>query len=164
MKYLCILLLSIILLGCGQAFLPQPTKKTVSASDIIGIWQYEINPGFWKGLPKNDGIIKIEFVSDGTFQQEIIIQGTSQPIIQKGRWEINGAYINLTEVLMEASYQDKIQWEPASDSWWIIDSQQENTPFSIFGGTSFDPDQSQEFKKLLIRQSPGHNPPLPAAS
>jgi hypothetical protein len=151
-------------MGCGHAFLPQPTKKAVSALDIVGIWQYEINPGLWKEFPKNDGIIKIEFAPDGTFQQEIIIKGTFQPIIQKGHWKINGAYINLTGILMGVYYQDEIQWAPSDSSWWIIDSHHKGAWFSIFGGTSLDPDQNQEFKKLPTSPSPGPNPPPPASS
>lgn len=149
MKKLFILpLLLILLSGCGHAFLPEPTKENVSIADIMGNWQYEINPGLYKGISTNDGIINIEFVPDGTFKQEVLLAKTSNAIIQTGHWRLQKADIHLSDVLMEVPEQDGISWKPINQIWWVIDGHQEGVSLSIFGGNNPDPDQYREFKKI----------------
>ena len=40
-----IVLLALILGGCGHAFLPTPTEKKVAPADAVGTWQYPAHFG-----------------------------------------------------------------------------------------------------------------------
>jgi len=31
-----------IIVGCGPAFLPDPTNKPITTADLIGTWQYDV--------------------------------------------------------------------------------------------------------------------------
>ena len=134
-----IVLLALILGGCGHAFLPTPTEKKVAPADAVGTWQYPAHFG--------ETTITIEIRADGTFHQVVKLAGNSEPLQQDGTWKLDGADIDLDKVLINEGLSDQEGWVAEPASWYFVESSGK-PPLVIFGGTHPDPDSWQEFKKL----------------
>ena len=136
--YLAVLAVSVLLAGCGQAFLPQRTKTKVRPAQVVGTWQYTADYG--------KTLITIEFKADGSFRQVVKPAGQTRQLVQTGTWKLDGASIDLEDVLTHEGFKEGKGWVPETASWDIIDSISGKPALVIFGGTHPDPDSWQEFK------------------
>ncbi|WFB34380.1 hypothetical protein P3T73_09420 [Kiritimatiellota bacterium B12222] len=127
--------------GCGPAFLPGPTSKTVFTSDIVGTWQYPADYG--------ETTVTIEFKADHSFVQTIIPAPPAPHQIHTGTWALDHNAPQLT--LLKPVFGDSTQpWILEAASWWMIDSvRNPDLSVSICGAADDrDPDSCFEMKKL----------------
>ena len=135
-------LLAVALLagGCGYAALPASTKKNVTKSDIVGIWQYQADNG--------KTTVTLELKADGTFVQSIQRSGQASPQVHTGTWDLEGTTPRLT-VLKPVFGEYEKPWILEETNWWIVDSNQRGVKFAIFGAADDrDPDSCSEMKKV----------------
>jgi len=126
--------------GCGFSTLPGPTQKTVTKTDIVGVWQYPAD--FEKT------IITLDLKTDGTFVQTIKRSNETESQVHTGTWTLEGTTPKLTVLKPVFGYPEK-PWIPEDANWWIIDSYQKGVTFAIFGAADDrDPDSCNEMKKL----------------
>lgn len=129
-------LLMLLVSGCGVAFLPQPTSKTVTPEDIAGTWQYSADFG--------KTTITLTLNADGSFVQTVNPTGTTDILSHSGVWKLDERNrITFTSVLAPSRESG---WNAEEVHWWVTDGI--HTRLAIFGGTHPDPDSWQEFKKL----------------
>jgi hypothetical protein len=143
MKLYFIFLVSIILfvIGCGPAFLPGPTKKTVNVVDLVGTWQYPANYG--------ETEVTLELKENGTFIQTIRKSTGGIPRTYTGMWKLDGVRPQITLLKPVFGKYDK-PWTLEKVNWWVMDSVvNDKTEFSICGAADDrDPDSCFEMKKL----------------
>lgn len=127
--------------GCGQwGGLPEPTKKTVTPADAVGVWIYTAD------YEKTS--ITLQIKRDGTFRQTVKPAGQAKPLSSSGRWTLDGADISLDKVLTHEGFSEGKGWVPESANWYFVDHAGGNPSVAIFGGTHPDPDSWREFKKV----------------
>ena len=139
MKNIYIVLIAVLVGGCGFAALPQPTSKTVKPKDIAGTWQYTAD------YEKSKIILEVK--ADGTFSQSVTPTGTTNISTHSGIWKLDKRnHLTFTSVLTHEGYSEEPGWNTEEAHWWVTDGIE--TKLAIFGGTHPDPDSWQEFKKL----------------
>jgi hypothetical protein len=131
----------LFVVGCGPAFLPEPTKNAVATKDIAGVWKY------FADYEKTR--ILLELKTDGSFVQTIHHSGKTKPQAHKGNWNLQGNRPKL--MLLKPVFGNPTKpWILEEANWWIMDSVlNDNTKFSICGAADDrDPDSCFEMKKI----------------
>jgi hypothetical protein len=121
------------LTSCGPAFVPGQTKKTVSVSDVTGLWEY--NDVYHKFK------VWIRFSPSGTFTQTV---PTMPSVVNRGTWILSGPTLTVTDVLLDVGTGTARTNEV---HWFMIDDPRGSSDLKIFGGDSNidDPDQWEDF-------------------
>jgi len=160
-KCICVVLVlsCLLLTGCpiGFSALPAATTKNVTPSDLAGLWQYEIYPRHWRGVPTNDGIVTIELKKNGTFEQIVRRKGDSEPLTHTGKWAVTAPPVRLRLKVLKPPFTG--EWHVEEAHWWVVNSTQKGVGFAIFGAADDrDPDSCNEFKKLRQAVATRHQP------
>ena len=148
MKYLSLqLLIVFVFTGCGPAFLPQPTSRSVKIEDVIGTWEQRAFRSMAQNIPASYYTLTIRFDPDGTYMQEIRWDDRSDHVTHGGQWELAGAYVRLTDLMVTDFDFDRGVgiWESTLEEWWMIDGPEEK--LILFGGLQRDPDSFDRFKR-----------------
>ena len=119
----------LFLTGCGQAFLPAATQKTVSAQDVVGTWSF----------PSEDKktTVLISFQASGDYTQTNIAASRFTNVYS-GKWSLEGARIRVSGFF--------VQWSGKREdmNWYLTDGL--SRKFEVFGGDYGDPDSFVRFK------------------
>ncbi len=135
------------LCGCGQwGGLPEPTKKMVTAKDLVGTWTGNAFRPMKLNQSSNYSF-QFDLRADGTFEQTISVSGDTNLVHQTGTWNILGGHIELNEALLEEfDFTKNIGiWKARQTIWDVLDGR--GNTFVIFGGLFPDPDSWQELKR-----------------
>ena len=131
-----ILILLVLNLGCGPAFIIQPTSKSVVPRDVLGSWQY-----YEAGTEET---ITVSFFSDGTFQQTILDAKASVITCPGGTWVLAGSDVELNEYMLSDGTSIETHW-------WMIDDPKAVRGFVLFGGHYADPDSFLPMERVTAR-------------
>jgi hypothetical protein len=123
---------------------PPQTQRAFIARDIVGTWRYQ----------RSDfaGTITITFNFDGTFDQQVKLNGSRETLLQHGQWAIRREHpgipagaggLDLNGVLTEGAH-----WKPRNFSWDVVESDLRSGQLGIAGSPYEDADTFQELEKL----------------
>jgi hypothetical protein len=120
--------LLLLLAGCGQAFLPKATSKSVSTQDVVGTWTF----------PSEDKktTVFISFAPSGDYTQTNISTG-GLTNVYGGKWSLAGANIHVSAFFVPWSGKREDQ------SWYVTDGL--SRKYEVFGGDYGDPDSWTRF-------------------
>jgi hypothetical protein len=131
-----LLVLSIVVTGCGWNDSPARTTKAVTAQDVVGTWKY-----FTYDRKTS---ITIAMAPDGTLNQTITPPMGSK-MTASGTWELQGSLLLLKlPLLMDVNNS----WKPHEAIWLLIDSKLNTGHLALAGGVFNDPDCYSEFVRL----------------
>ena len=157
---LSITLLAGLLCGCGQPFLPRPTKKPVTPANVVGTWSLRDFRTMTENGPAMYYTATFSFSPDGTVFQTILPDGQTTPITNTGTWKLESGQIYLEHLLQEDwnVQEKKGEWTPKSAIWWMIHVPLNEPELIVFGGLFPDPDAYQSMKKDVQQGGPGYPP------
>jgi len=134
MKRLLLVVMAFALTSCGPAFVPSPTKKLVTASDVTGLWEY--NDIYHKSK------LRIRFRPDGTFEQTV---QSNPPVVQRGTWTLRGATLTLNDLLLDVG-TGKLSTNKVD--WYLINAPYGGSELRIFGGDIDNQNHWEDFKLI----------------
>jgi hypothetical protein len=130
MRFVTIVLLAVVLAGCGVG-MPPPTTKKVTEADIAGTWRYA-------GQYPQDGA-EITFHTNGIFTLVFRFKQPGAAFTNSGTWSLTGnAALELKPFWTSSVDGQKQLDRRESVSWWVTSWY--NSRLAPFGGDSLDPD------------------------
>jgi hypothetical protein len=128
---IAILIAIVFTAGCGHIGMPPPTDDPVSGSDIHGTWEY-------RARHRGD-FAQITFHTNNTFTHTMNFNSSSTIITNKGKWSLDGPYIDLKPFWTTGNSKHRTLNKHSSGRWWV--SGWYTPGLAPFGGDSTDPDQ-----------------------